>query len=131
MGINIFLLKHTNKKMTSFLMIIFALLNFEKNNNANWKEKLDILIILLFYNLYYREKVVVSIQVEIYIYIYILCLLCNFRMIAFSSYKKLIELMYFKRIVQLGIKFLVLFQQAMWISEFILLFNMFTFNTFD
>lgn len=35
MGINIFLLKHTNKKMTSFLMIIFALLNFEKNNNAN------------------------------------------------------------------------------------------------
>lgn len=129
MGINIFLLKHTNKKMTSFLMIIFALLNFEKNNNANWKEKLDILIILLFYNLYYREKVVVSIQVEIYIYI--LCLLCNFRMIAFSSYKKLIELMYFKRIVQLGIKFLVLFQQAMWISEFILLFNMFTFNTFD
>lgn len=129
MGINIFLLKHTNKKMTSFLMIIFALLNFEKNNNANWKEKLDILIILLFYNLYYREKVVVSIQVEIYIYI--LCLLCNFRMIAFSSYKKLIELMHFKRIVQLGIKFLVLFQQAMWISEFILLFNMFTFNTFD
>lgn len=129
MGINSFLLKHTNKKMTSFLMIIFALLNFEKNNNANWKEKLDILIILLFYNLYYREKVVVSIQVEIHIYI--LCLLCNFRMIAFSSYKKLIELMHFKRIVQLGIKFLVLFQQAMWISEFILLFNMFTFNTFD
>lgn len=129
MGINIFLIKHTNKKMTSFLMIIFALLNFEKNNNANWKEKLDILIILLFYNLYYREKVVVSIQVEIYIYI--LCLLCNFRMLAFSSYKKLIELMHFKRIVQLGIKFLVLFQQAMWISEFILLFNMFTFNTFD
>lgn len=61
MGINIFLLKYINKKMILFLMIIFVFLNFEKNNNVNWKEKLDILIILLFYNLYYRENVVVLI----------------------------------------------------------------------